>query len=106
MIVTLNVCNKNFVDEIEKKHKKTSPERIQRNFLTKQKKLDLELTFNGFGKPFRENSNKYLKNSQYQCQNAGCEKNKKKAKVYSNTIFSLYFIVRAKKFDLKNHEIV
>ena len=56
---------------------------------------------NGFGKPFRTKTNpKNRKNSKNQIEIAACEQKttSKKANFCSNTVFSLYFKFRAKKF--------
>ena len=56
---------------------------------------------NGLGKPFRKNPiQKNRKNSKNQKEIAACEQKttSEKANFCSNTIFSLYFKIRAKKF--------
>ena len=56
---------------------------------------------NGLGKPFRKKSDpKNRKNSQNQSEIAACEQKNtsEKANFCSNTVFSLYFKFRAKKF--------
>ena len=101
--------------------------------LIQTKKLGLEWAVNGLGKPFRKKSDlKNRKNSKYQSEIAACEQKTttEKPNFCSNTVFSLYFKVRAKKihaakplafslhfpvsawpksrlqFDFKNHENV
>ena len=51
-----------------------------------------------FGKPFSKKSDE--KKTENQCKNAACEQktNSKKANFCSNTVFSLYNKIRAKKF--------
>ena len=64
-------------------------------------KLGLEWAINGLGKPFRKNLiQKNRKNSKNQSEIAACEQKttSEKANFCSNTIFSLYFKIRAKKF--------
>ena len=67
------------------------------------KKLGLEWTMNGLGKPFRKKSNpKNRKNSKNQSEISACEQKKttgEKANFRSNTVFSLYFKIRAKNFQ-------
>ena len=56
---------------------------------------------NGLGKPFRKKCDpKNRKNSKNQTENAACEQKitSEKANFCSNTVFSLYFKIRAKKF--------
>ena len=56
---------------------------------------------NGLGKPFRKKSNpKNRKNSKNQSEIAACEQKttSEKANFCSNSVFSLYFKFRAKKF--------
>ena len=56
---------------------------------------------NGLGKPFRKKSDpKNRKNSKNQNEIAACEQQNtsEKANFCSNTVFSLYFKIRAKKF--------
>ena len=66
------------------------------------RKLDLEGTMNGLGKPIRKKiqSKKLKKNNQNQSEIAACEQKttSEKANFCSNTVFSLYFKFRAKKF--------
>ena len=67
------------------------------------KKLGLEWAVNGLGKPFRKKSNpKNRKNSETQSEIAACEQKTttEKANFCSNTIFSLYFKIRAKKIHV------
>ena len=57
---------------------------------------------NGLGKPFRKKSNpKNRKNSKNQSEIAECEQKttSEKANFCSNTVFSLYFKIRAKKVN-------
>ena len=66
------------------------------------KKLGLELTMNGLGKPFRKKSEpKNRKNGKNQSEIAACEQKTttEKANFCSNTVFSLYFKIRAKKIS-------
>ena len=72
-----------------------------KHFHCLNRKLDLELTMNGLGKPFRKKSDpKNWKNSQNQSEIAACEQKttSEKANFCSNTVFSLYFKFRAKTF--------
>ena len=65
-----------------------------------RKKLGLEWALNGLGKPFRKKSDpKNRKNSKNQSEIAACEQKTttEKPNFCSNTIFSLYFKIRAKK---------
>ena len=71
------------------------------NFYWLNRKLDLERTMNGLEKPFRKESDpKNRKNSKNQIEIAACEQKttSEKANFCSNTVFSLYFKFRAKKF--------
>ena len=83
-------------DEVKKKHSRTSPDVQFKEFsLTKQK------TMNGLGKPLRKKSDpKNRKNSKNQSEIAACEQKttSEKANFCSNTVFSLYFKLRAKNF--------
>ena len=72
-----------------------------KNFHWLNRKLDLERTMNGLEKPFRKKSDpKNRKNSKHQSEIAACEQKTTtdKANFCSNTVFSLYFKIRAKKF--------
>ena len=72
-----------------------------KNFHWLNRKLDLERTMNGLEKPFRKKSDpKNRKNSKNQSEIAACEQKTTtdKANFCSNTVFSLYFKIRAKKF--------
>ena len=72
-----------------------------KNFHWLNKKLDLEQAMNGLGKPFRKKSNsKNWKKRKNQSEIAACElkTTSKKANFCSNTVFSLCFKIRAKKF--------
>ena len=111
-------------------NKKTTNEKWKFN---SHKKLGLEWALNGLGKPFRKKSDpKNRKNSKNQSEIAACEQKTttKKPNFCSNTVFSLYFKIIAKKnsrrkttrffapfpvsawpksllqFDFKNHENV
>ena len=71
-----------------------------KNFHWLNRKLDQERTMNGLGKPFRKKSDpKNRKNCKNQSEIAACEQKttREKANFCSNTLFSLYFIFRAKK---------
>ena len=73
----------------------------KRNFVQTKKQLGLEWTKNGFGKPFRKNFYpKIEKNIKHQSEIAACEQKttSEKANFCSNTVFSLYFKIRVKKF--------
>ena len=63
------------------------------------KKLDLKRTMNGLEKPFRKKTDP-KNQSKNQSEIAACEQKttSKKANFCSNTVFSLYFKFRAKKF--------
>ena len=68
------------------------------------KKLGREWAVNGLEKPFRKKSDpKNWKNSKNQSEIAACEQKTttEKPNFCSNTIFSLYFKIRAKKFTPK-----
>ena len=72
-----------------------------KNFHWLNRKLNLEWTINGLGKPFRKKSDpKNWKNSKNQSEIAACEEKttSEKANFCSNTVFLLYFKIRAKKF--------
>ena len=72
-----------------------------KNFHWLNRTLDFERTMNGLGKPFRKKSNpKNRENSKNQSEIAACEQKttSEKANFCSNTVFSLYFKFRAKKF--------
>ena len=63
---------------------------------------------NGLEKPFRKKSDtKNRKNSKNQSQIAACEQKTTtdKANFCSNTVFSLYFKIRAKKFTPQDHSL-
>ena len=78
-------------------NKKTTNEKWKFN---SHKKLGLEWALNGLGKPFRKKSDpKNRKNSKNQSEIAACEQKTttEKPNFCSNTIFSLYFKIRAKK---------
>ena len=70
-----------------------------KNFHWVNRKLDRQRTMNGLGKLFRKKSNP-KKNSKNQSQIAACEQKttSEKANFCSNTVFSLYFKIRAEKF--------
>ena len=68
--------------------------------LIQTKKLGLEWTISGLEKPFRKKSDpKNWKNSKNQSEIAACEQKTttEKPNFCSNTVFSLYFKIRAKK---------
>ena len=84
-------------------NKKTTSKKWKFN---SNKKLGLEWAWmngfpmNGLGKPFRKKSDpKNRKNSKNQSEIAACEQKTttEKSNFWSNTIFSLYFKIRAKK---------
>ena len=77
-------------------NKKTTSEKRKFN---SNKKLGLEWAVNGLGKPFRKKSDpKNRKNSKNQSEIAACDKTtSEKANFCSNTVFSLYFKIRAIK---------
>ena len=79
------------------KNKKTTSEKW--NFGS-NKKLVLKRTMNGLGKPFRKNCDpKNRKNRKNPSEIAACEQKttSEKANFCSNTVFSLYFKIRANK---------
>ena len=79
-------------------NKKTTSEKWKFN---SNKKLGLEWAVSGLGKPFRKKSDsKNRKNSKNQSEIAACEQKTtiEKPNFCSNTIFALYFKIRAKKF--------
>ena len=68
--------------------------------VVKNTRLGLEWAVNGLGKPFRNKSDpKNRKNSKNQSEIAACEQKTttEKPNFCSNTIFALYFKIRAKK---------
>ena len=72
------------------------------------KKLGLEWAVNGLGKPFRKKFDpKIEKNSKHQSEIAACEQKttSEKANFCSNTVFSLYFKIRAKKLTPQDHSL-
>ena len=72
-----------------------------KNFHWLNRKLNLERTMNGLGKTFRKKSDpKNRKNSKNRSEIAACEQKttSEKANFCLNTVFSLYFKFRAKKF--------
>ena len=76
--------------------------------LGSNKKLGLERTMNGLGKTFRKKSDpKKQKNNKNQSEIAAFEQQttRDKANFWSNTIFSLNFKSRAKKFTPQNHSL-
>ena len=77
--------------------------------LIQTKKLGLERAVNGLGKPFKKNSDpKNRKNSKNQSEIAACEQKTttEKPNFCSNTVFSLYFKIRAKKNSRRqNHSL-
>ena len=78
-------------------NKKTTSDKRKFN---SNKKLSLELAVNGLRKPFRKQSDpKNRKNSKNQSEIAACEQKTttEKPNFCSNTIFALYFKIRAKK---------
>ena len=78
-------------------NKKTTSEKWKFN---SNKKLGLYWAVNGLGKPFRKKSNpKNQKNIKNQSEIAACEQKTttEKPNFCSNTVFSLYFKIRAKK---------
>ena len=78
-------------------NKKNTVEKLKFN---SNKKLGLERAVNGLGKPFRKKSDpKNRKNRKNQSEIAACEQKitTEKPNFCSNTVFSLYFKIRAKK---------
>ena len=72
-----------------------------KNFHWLNRKLNLERTINRLWKPFRKKSDpKNRKNCKNQSEIAACEQKttSEKANFCSNTVFSLYFKIGAKKF--------
>ena len=72
-----------------------------KNFHWLNRKLDQTWTMNGLWKPFRKKSDpKNRKNYENQSEIAACEQKttSEKANFCSNTVFSLYFKFRVKKF--------
>ena len=80
-------------------NKKTTSEKWKFHL---NKKLGLEWALNGLGKPIKKirskKSKKKQKNSKYQSEIAACEQKTTTGKpnLCSNTVFSLYFKIRAK----------
>ena len=70
-------------------------------------KINQKWTINGLGNLFRKTIKKsdpqYRKNSENQSEIAACEQEatSEKANFCSNTVFSLYFKIRAKKFHVE-----
>ena len=86
-------------------NKKTTSEKWKFN---SNKELGLEWAVKGLEKPFRKKSDpKNWKNSKNQSEIAACEQKTttEKPNFCSNTIFSLYFKIRAKKFTPQNHSL-
>ena len=77
-------------------NKKTTSEKWKFN---SNKKLGLEWAVNGLGKPFRKSDPKNRKNSKNQSEIAACAQKTtpEKPNFCSNTVFSLYFKIRAIK---------
>ena len=78
-------------------NKKTT---VRNENLTQTKKLGLERAVNGLRKPLRKKSDrKNRKNRNNQSEIAACEQKitTEKQNFCSNTVFSLYFKIRAKK---------
>ena len=70
-----------------------------KNFHWLNRKLDLERTMNGLEKPFIKKSDpKNWRNSKNQSEICEQKTTSEKANFCSNTVFSLYFEIRAKKF--------
>ena len=72
-----------------------------KNFHSLNRKLEQERTMNGLGRPFRKKSDpKNRKHCKNQSEIAACEQKttSEKANFCSNTVLSLYFKFRAKKF--------
>ena len=97
----MNKCKtKKSVRRRNAKNSRTSPDVKFKEFSLTKQKLDLERTMSELGKPFPKNQKKILKKTENHCQNAACEQKttSEKANFCSNTVFSLYFKIRAKKF--------
>ena len=63
---------------------------------------------NGLGKPFRKKiRSKKIENSKNRSEIAACEQRttSEKANFSSNTVFSLYFKIRVKKFRAPNYSL-
>ena len=76
--------------------------------LIQTKKLGLEWAVNGLEKPVRKKPDpKNWKNSKNQSEIAACEQKTttEKPNFCSNTVFSLYFKIRAKKLTPQNHSL-
>ena len=96
---------KNQIKKLKRKSKlkfsmwtKTTSEKVKFGL---NKKLGLEWNQNGLGKPLRKKIwSKNRKNSKSQSEIAGCEQKiiSEKANICSNTVFSLCFKIRVKKF--------
>ena len=84
-------------------NKKTTSEKWKFN---SHKQLGLEWAVNELGKPFRKQSDpKNRKNSKNQSEIAACEqKPPPRNQFCSNTVFSLYFKIRARKIP-QNHSL-
>ena len=77
-----------------------------KNFHWLKKKLDLEWTMYKLGKTIKTKSFQKSKNSKNQCQNDACGlKPQERLKFRSNTVFSLYFKIRAKNITPQNHSL-
>ena len=100
VVVTSYGCNKNR----ERNRKNIAGQVLtynSKNFHWLNRKLDLERTKNGLGKPFRKKYDpKNRKNSKNQSEIAACEQKttSEKANFCSYTFCSLYFRIGAKKF--------
>ena len=94
-------------DEV-KKHSRTSPDVQFKEFSLTNRKLDLERTMNGVGKPFRKKSNqKNWKNSKNQSEIAACEqKPLARRPIFVQTPFSHSTLkLERKNFTPPNHSL-
>ena len=111
---------KTILKKSDKKNKKKTENQCQNAALKQKttsekwkfnsnKTLGLEWTTNGLGKPFRKKirSKKSEKNSKNWGEIAAWEQKTttEKATFCSNTVFSLYFKIRAKKLTPQNHSL-
>ena len=94
-------------DDEMKKHSRTSPD-VQFNEFSLTKKTRPKTDYEWIEKPFRKKSDpKNRKNSTNQSEIAACQlkTTSEKANFCSNTVFSLYYKIRAKKFTQQNHSL-
>ena len=104
VVVTSYGRNNNRDNEIKKNIAGQILTYNSKNFHWLKRKLELKWTMNGLEKPFRKKSvpKNWKKNCKNQSEIAACEQQKtsEKANFCSNTVFSLYFKFKVKKFHV------